>query len=213
MGKCDTLSDWEVFTDELGSHINLYEYTDIEKERFEPIAEYLRRGDFSPRFESKTIATDIFEDRIFLPEQRDEAARRIVLTYHTAAILRFENVQSLCLRKLRRLDALSPNCLLVVVRVVQQASRYGSAVEEEMLEWLSSALNQNKSFARAGSATSLQPSHGSDSLIYERVHSVQQMVANANFGSCVIRQVELGELLLPMESESETPISTHSSWY
>lgn len=40
------------------------------------------------------------------------------------------------MRKLRLLDDLSPNALLVVVRIAQNTERYGSDVDQEMFDWL-----------------------------------------------------------------------------
>jgi hypothetical protein len=140
MGKCNLLTDWETYTDELGSHINLYEHVDIQRDRFEPIGQYLKGGDFAPRF-AKAISTDRFEDPIFMPEQRDDAAQRIAMTYHTAAKIQFEDVQRLCLRKLQLLGSLSPNGMLLVARVVQTTEKYGALVEEVMLEWLAEQIS------------------------------------------------------------------------
>ena len=135
MGKCNLLTDLETYTEELGSHILLYEHLDIQKDRFEPIAQYLRQNDFHPRF-AKAITTDRFEVPIFMPEQRDEAAQYIAMIYNTAAKIQFEDVQKVCLRKLRLLDSLSTKSVLLVARVVHMTEKYGAEVEELMLEWL-----------------------------------------------------------------------------
>lgn len=141
MGKCDYLVDREAFQEAFGSHINLYEDNDIEKDGFKPIGDYLRGGDFAPRF-AKTITTDRFEEAIFMPDQMDEAAQSIVRVYHTAAKIRFENVQKHCLRKLQLLDSLNPSCLLLVAKIVHLTSSYGAEVEEAIFEWLADQISR-----------------------------------------------------------------------
>jgi hypothetical protein len=140
VGKCDNLSDWEVFEESLGSHIKLDENTDIEKDRFQPIDEYLKQGDFAPKF-SKVFTSDRFEDTIILPEYRDKAAQNVVTVYHTAAKIGFEDIQKLCLRKLRVLNSLSPGCLLMLARIVRNSAKSGPDIEEEMLNWLATQLS------------------------------------------------------------------------
>lgn len=64
------------------------------------------------------------------------------MVYHTAAKIQFEDVQRLCLRKLRLLDDLSPNALLIVVRIAQNTERFGLDVEQEMFEWLATEISR-----------------------------------------------------------------------
>ena len=139
IGKCDFLSSHETYTEELGSHINLYDLTDIQADRFRPIGEYLKRIDFEPLF-AKAIVTDRFENTIFLPDQAATAAQQIALTYHTAAKIRFENVQKICLRKLRLLDMLTPNALLLIAAIVHKADKNSFEVEAMVREWLAEQM-------------------------------------------------------------------------
>jgi hypothetical protein len=139
IGKCEFLSSHETYTKELGSHINLYDLTDIQDDRFKPIGEYLKRADFEPRF-AKAIVTDRFEETIFLPDQAAAAAQQIALTYHTAAKIQFENVQKLCYRKLALLELLTPNTLLVLAAIVQKTEKCDFETEGMVREWLAERM-------------------------------------------------------------------------
>ena len=103
----------------------------------------MKRGDFAPKF-SKIFTADRLEDTILLPELRDKAAQNVAMVYHTAAKIGFEDVQKLCLRKLRVLDWLSPACLLILARVLKKtkdAASTGSDTEVEMLDWMATQFS------------------------------------------------------------------------
>ena len=100
----------------------------------------MKRGDFAPKF-SKTFTADRFEDTILLPENRDTAAQNVVTVFHTAAKIGFEDVQKLCLRKLRVLNSLSPGCLITLACIVRNSVQSEFDIEEEMLNWIATQLS------------------------------------------------------------------------
>ena len=61
VGKSDFLSNLVIYDDRYGSHIILHNEVDIRSDRFKPIGQYLRGGDFTPKF-AKNITTDRFEE-------------------------------------------------------------------------------------------------------------------------------------------------------
>lgn len=139
-GKCEFLGDREFFEDGMGSYINLYEYSDINKNQFQPIHHYLNYGDFEPRFSRKSDV-DRFEETMFLQDQHDEAAKAIIMVYHIAAKIQFQDIQNLCLRKLRLLDMLCPDGFVCLPRIIQMTDRFENDAGEEMLEWLADQIS------------------------------------------------------------------------
>lgn len=137
-GKFNFLANREIWTEELGSHINLDSETDIDEHRFKPIAEYLRGGDFAPRFR-KSMTTDRFAQAI-MPHEQDQASAGIILTYHTAAKIECEEIQNLCFRKLRLLDLLGSKALVAVARIAHMTDKHEFEVEKRLQGWLADEL-------------------------------------------------------------------------
>lgn len=114
------------------SHINLYEETDISAEDFTPIHEFLLSGDFQPRFVGR--GTDQVEDTI-LHEQKDIAAEKISLVFLTASKLHMGDLQDLCVRKLKAMQPLSMQALMIAVKCEKMATQENER-GNELEEWL-----------------------------------------------------------------------------
>ena len=136
VNKCKFLSDRKRFDEELRDYIDLSEDSDIRREQFVPIAEYLQNGDkeFSPRLIDSGTHQRL--EKVVLPEEKDQAAQRIAVTYNTAAKIQFGEVQLLCVEKLKVLYPLSPRTLLIVAMIVTRTETWGCDAEDEIQDWL-----------------------------------------------------------------------------
>lgn len=134
VGKSDFLSNLVIYDDRYGSHIILHNEVDIRSDRFKPIGQYLRGGDFTPKF-AKNITTDRFEE-VFMPGEQEDAAEQIILAYHTAAKIGFEDMLKVCHRKLLLLDSLGPEAILTIARIAHLSDMSGFQVEQMVEDWL-----------------------------------------------------------------------------
>lgn len=139
--RCKFLESAKRFDNDLRSHINLYEESDIQREDFAPIGEYLQRKDFTPRLIDSDTRPRI--EKVILPEEKDDAAKRIAMTYRTASKIQFADVQLLCVDKLKVLYPLSPQNLLIVVMIINKSEAWGCDAEVEVREWLVDHLVQH----------------------------------------------------------------------
>jgi hypothetical protein len=134
VGKCDFLGDLVHFDQELRSHINLYEDTDITAEQFEPVHEYLKTKEFKPRLFSRENSEQL--EGVFMPEDKDEAAMKLVGVYATSAKLHFDALQERCVRKLQALYPLSALSLMLLVKSSENVESQTGNRDEHLRAWL-----------------------------------------------------------------------------
>ena len=135
VGACDFLANRVSFTEELKTHIELDEHSDITAKEFFPLADYLDKGDFEPRLINKGNLL-LRLDGVFLPKERDSAAIAVSKVFLNAAKLWYETLQQLCVDKLKALYPLSLDALLTVLMIVSRADTHGSEAGEELKDWL-----------------------------------------------------------------------------
>ena len=134
--KCDFLWERKQYTDDLKLHINLCEETQakIQAKEFEPVWQYLTRREFTPRIIDSDSGQKL--EKVFMEEQKDDAAMKIIQVYVTASKIHFEALQLLCVNKLRVLYPLSSSTLLIVATMSEMAEKWDCDAETEMKGWL-----------------------------------------------------------------------------
>ena len=130
--KIEYLKGLVQFDDELRSHVKLYDEQDMPANDFMPVVSYLQSGDFEPRFLDRESPQ--LED-VFMTEQHAMAVSKIGGVYLTAMKLRFANLQDLCVRKLKILQSLSAEALLIAVTYNAWAEAEGNE-DGEFRAWL-----------------------------------------------------------------------------
>ncbi|KAK3703793.1 hypothetical protein LTR37_014239 [Vermiconidia calcicola] len=134
--KCDFLWERKQYTDDLALHINLYEESQakIQAKEFEPVWQYLTRREFTPRIVECDSGQKL--EKVFMEEQKDDAAMKVIQIYVTASKIQFGALQLLCVNKLRVLYPLSSSTLLIVATMSEMAEKWDCDTETEMEGWL-----------------------------------------------------------------------------
>ncbi|KAK4547744.1 hypothetical protein LTR36_000702 [Oleoguttula mirabilis] len=133
IADCEFLSEQVRFSEQKGSHIDLWTNTSIAAKDFVAIHEYMHIGDFVPRL---TRDTPPRIKGLVIQEQRDEVAERCAYIFRTASQLQLASLQSLAVEKLKALYPLSPLRILLVTRIAQNSYPWGCEAEGELFGWL-----------------------------------------------------------------------------
>ena len=132
VGKCDFLNNLVIFDEHRRSHLVIESKLHVASHAFEPIAEYLQRGE-----NGASLRCAYGPPRLngpFAQQELDAAAVSMAKFYLTASKLQMSALQTLAFEKLKALSPLTPPTLVVVARYLQLSGEWCNAPES--LGWV-----------------------------------------------------------------------------